>query len=107
MPAYLHNTLMETLYTERRKPLTGKFFNNPKGKIGKQRLHNQIQFMDRMDDEWLLVNITDHDIRRLLKRNYFDHKRTLFVVYFSAVQFIVMLSFISPIYFSYRHCDYK
>jgi len=40
-PKFLMNTLTSiTLYTKRRKPLIGKFYNNARGKIGKQALHN-------------------------------------------------------------------
>ncbi len=41
-PQILHSIITETLYTERRKPLNGKFYDNSHGKIGKQRLCNRI-----------------------------------------------------------------
>jgi len=38
--------LKETLFTTRRQPRVGKFFNNAKGKIGKQSIQNRLKFMD-------------------------------------------------------------
>jgi len=39
-PVHLHEKLKETMYTTRRKPLIGRFYDNSKGKIGKQSLEN-------------------------------------------------------------------
>ena len=50
-PTYLFRTLMVTIFTERRKPLNGKFFNNSKGKTRKQRLQNWIGFINGIRDE--------------------------------------------------------
>jgi len=38
---FCHLTLTSTLYTTRRKPLIGRFYNNARGKIGKQSLAQQ------------------------------------------------------------------
>ncbi len=76
-PTYLLGTLMETIFTERRKPLNGKFYNNSKGKIGKQRIQNRIGFMNGIKDEWMMVNISDNEIRQLLKKNLFTFDKEI------------------------------
>ena len=72
-PQILHRIITETLYTERRKPLNGKFYDNSHGKIGKKRLCNRIHFMNGIHNEWLLMNITDSEIRIMLKENLFEY----------------------------------
>ena len=76
-PTYLLGTLRETIFTERRKPLNGKFYNNSKGKIGKQRIQNRIGFMNGIKDEWMMGNISDNEIRQLLKKNLFTFDKEI------------------------------
>jgi len=55
-PQYLKQTLLETIFTTRRNPRKGRFFNNTKGKIGKQRISNRLKFMDEIKDDWLGID---------------------------------------------------
>ncbi len=43
----------ETLYTERRYPHIGIFYNNAKGKIGKQKIGNGLDLFNAIKDAWL------------------------------------------------------
>jgi hypothetical protein len=51
-PVNLVLTPRETLYSERRDQHKGKFFDNSKGKVGKQKLGINIQFMDAIREDW-------------------------------------------------------
>jgi len=42
---YINNIIRSSIYTTRRKPLIGRFFDNSKGKIGKQSLENRLNLM--------------------------------------------------------------
>ncbi len=46
------NYLKETLYTERRHRHNAKFFNNLKGKIGKQKIGKNLEFIRAITEEW-------------------------------------------------------
>jgi len=72
-PFYLYENLVETLYTTRRKPLMGRFFDNSKGKIGRQKLCNKMQCMDLMTTNWLGLDQSKDGIRRTLKKTFFTH----------------------------------
>jgi hypothetical protein len=65
--------LKETLFEERRKPGFGQFSDNSKGKIGKQKLGNNVQFMKAIKEPWLGTDITDTAIRRILKTTFFPY----------------------------------
>lgn len=80
MPAYLYKSLKDTLFTEQRKPLNRRFQNNGKGKIRKLRLQNRINCINGIKDEWMILNTTDNDIRKILKNNYFDHEKIVISV---------------------------
>jgi len=75
IPIYLREMIPETVFTTRRQPRIGKFFNNAKGKIGKQRIHNWLKFMEEIKDDWLGMNLMIGAIRTLLKRTLFHHSR--------------------------------
>jgi len=67
----MKSKLKETLFTTRRQPRVGKFFNNAKGKIGKQSIQNRLKFMDDITEDWIGLDLTDDVIRRLLNKAYF------------------------------------
>jgi len=69
-PFYLYNLVMETIYIERRKPDTAKFYSNSRGKIGKQRLCNQLTNLSGLP-RWHEKDLNDHPIRAMLKE-YLD-----------------------------------
>jgi len=71
---YLRDKLRETLFTTRRKPGIGKFFNNAKGKIGKQSIQNRLKFMDAIQTDWLGTELNDDARRRLLKKTFFSYE---------------------------------
>jgi len=52
--------MLETIFSTRRQPRIGKFFNNAEVKIGKQRIHNRLKFMDEIKEDWLGMVLT-HD----------------------------------------------
>jgi len=62
----MKSKLKETLFPTKRQPRVGKFFNNAKGKIGKQSKQNRLKFMDNITEDWIGLNLTDDVIRRLL-----------------------------------------
>jgi len=70
-PKFLKDSITSTLYTTRRKPLIGRFYNNAKGKTGKQALHNRLEMMDRLDFDWIGQNLSDDRIRTYLKKTFF------------------------------------
>jgi len=60
-PKYINTQLHTTLYTERRKPLMGKFYDNSRGKIGKHRIELRLK-----DFEWLGLALSNDAIRARL-----------------------------------------
>jgi len=73
-PTFLHGVIMSTHYTERRRPGIAKFYDNSRGKVGKHRLGNRLNEMDRLP-EWYDKALTDHQIRTLLKDSLnFDYR---------------------------------
>ncbi len=73
IPSGLHTILNETLYEEKRHPGLGKFYDNSKGKIGKQKLGNNIQFMSAIKSPWNGENWNDDKIRIELKKVFFNY----------------------------------
>jgi len=71
-PKYMNEILNETLYHTRRKPLIGKFYNNAKGKVSKQSIHNRLDFMAIITDNWLDYQLTDDSLMRLLMKTFLD-----------------------------------
>jgi len=65
-PKYLYDQLRTTLYTERRKPLIGKFYDNSKGKVGKHRLECRLTALK--DLEWYGLELSNDAIRTSLKK---------------------------------------
>jgi len=72
-PFYLYLCLNETLYTVRRKPLIGRFFDNSKGKVGKQKICNKLRFMDSLNTDWIGKDISNDALRRMLKKTFFPY----------------------------------
>jgi len=60
--------LLQTAFTTRRQPRIGNFFNNTKGKICKQRIHNRLKFMEEIKDNWLGMDLTTRATGTLLKK---------------------------------------
>jgi len=58
----------------RRQPRIGKFFNSAKGKIGKQRIHNRLKFMEEIKEDWLGMDLANGAIRTLLKKALFQYR---------------------------------
>jgi len=71
-PQFLNTKLRETLFTTRRKQLNGGFYNNARGKTGKQFLQNRLQHMDCLNKEWLERTWTNDVIRKTLKKTFFN-----------------------------------
>jgi hypothetical protein len=71
-PQGIVNFLKETLYTERRSQMS-KFYNNAKGKVGRQKIGNSLEFMNAIKDKWLGENLRPDAIRRLLKKTFFSY----------------------------------
>ena len=69
-PAFLTNCLRSTLYTERRHPHQGKFYDNSKGKVGRQKLNNGLIHMAAIKFNWLGMDLGDAAIRNSLKRTF-------------------------------------
>jgi len=69
-PSNLKQMLHQTVFTTRIR----KFFNNAKGKIGKQRIHNRLKLMEEIKDAWLGVNLTAGAIKTLLKKALFQYR---------------------------------
>ncbi len=76
-PINLYNYLQETFYKERRKPGIGKFCNNSKGKIGHQKVGKNLFFMAAIQDDWYKRDLSDDQIRTLLKRTFFGYLTTV------------------------------
>jgi hypothetical protein len=72
-PSVLKQLIQETIYTERRRPHIGKFYNNAKGKIGRQKIGNGLDFFNAIKDDWLDMDLSNDAIRRLLKRTFFGY----------------------------------
>ena len=70
-PVNLHYLLKEMLYSERRDPHRTKFYDNSRSKVGRQKLGNNIKFMEAIKDEWLGKNLTIDTLRMILKRAFF------------------------------------
>jgi len=67
-PVNIFNLINENLYSERRKPNKGRFYNNSKGKVGLHELKNRLTFICGLDFEWLHLDMNDNAIRTNLKR---------------------------------------
>jgi hypothetical protein len=66
-PSVLYDFITETLYTERRHPHLGRFYDNSKGKVGRQKLGNNLEFFNAIKSDWLGLEL-GHDA---IKRTFF------------------------------------
>jgi len=66
-PLYLYQSLIKAFYTLS----IGNFYDNSKGKIGRQKLNYKLTFMDQMDFHWLHKPLTDEI---LLNETIFSYK---------------------------------
>jgi len=69
-PVHIYKKLLDTFYSTRRKPGLGHFFNNSKGKIGKQSIQNRLTLMDEITDDWMTQLRTDNSLRIMLKKTF-------------------------------------
>jgi len=72
-PFYLYSFINQTFYTTRRKPLMGRFFDNSRGKIGKQKICKRLKFMDDLELDWFNRDWTPDLLRRTLKKAFFRY----------------------------------
>jgi hypothetical protein len=75
-PSILHALVTETLYTERRHPGLGRFYDNSRGKVGRQKLGNNLEFFNAIRTDWLGMELGHDANRRLLKKAFFSHLTT-------------------------------
>jgi len=69
-PIYLLCELTKTFYTTPRKPGIGHFYNNARGKVGKQSLQNYLAFTDKIQEDWTLQLKFDDALIMLLKKTF-------------------------------------
>jgi hypothetical protein len=74
-PERLHNLLMQTFYTERRKKGKGMFFDGSKSRAGKQSLQNRLQHVKNVTEPWSEAGskLTNDKLRVILKKTFFKH----------------------------------
>lgn len=75
-PFYLYHYLAQTIYTTRRKPLIGLFYDNSKGKIGRQKINNKLVCMRTISKGWIDINYSKDSLRTMLKRSFFGYIKT-------------------------------
>jgi len=78
-PVYLYMSLNETLFTVRRKPSKWHFYDNGKGKIGRQKICTKLKFFDNLSLDWIAMDFLNSRLRRTLKKaifSYLDDSRT-------------------------------
>jgi len=56
-----------------RKPLIGRFYDNSKGKMGRQRLCNKLKYMDDIKFDWIGQEFSDDRLRINLKKTFFSY----------------------------------
>ena len=72
-PTKLYKILSKTLYMERRHPLLGKFYNNSRGKIGRHKFGNNMEYMAAIRENWNGLELNNDKIRILFKRTFFNY----------------------------------
>jgi hypothetical protein len=73
LPHGLHDLLSKTYYEERRHVGLGKFYDNSKGKVGRLKFGNNLQFMSALKTPWSGENWNDDKIRIELKKTFFNY----------------------------------
>ncbi len=69
----MFNFIKEPLFSERRLPNLGKFYNNSKGKIGRQKLGNNLEFLHAIKYDLLGIQLGHNRLRRILKKTFFSY----------------------------------
>jgi len=69
-PYHMYKKINETFYTTRRKPGIGHFYNNSRGKIGKQSIQNRLAAMDEIQREWTTQPLKGDALRTVLKKTF-------------------------------------
>ena len=67
IPLALYNIIIETLYEEWRQPGIWRLCDNLKGKVGKKKICNNVQYMMAIKNPWLGKKWTNDYIRTELK----------------------------------------
>jgi len=90
MPEHIHSKLSETIYSTRWKPQVRKFYDNARGKIGKQSIQNWLQHMDRLTENWLHSDWNNEQIRTTLKKTFFQYAKWKWIyINFNRTDFFV------------------
>jgi hypothetical protein len=71
LPFNLYEVLTETIFVERRSEFKAKFYDNLKGKVGRQKLGNSLHFMAAIGEDWFGKDLSNDKIQIMLKRIYF------------------------------------
>jgi len=69
-PYHMYKKINETFYTTRCKPGIGHFYNNSRGKIGKQSIQNRLAAMDEITREWTTQPLKGDALRTVLKKTF-------------------------------------
>jgi len=73
IPFNLHAEFKRNMFTERRKPLKPKFFDDSKRRIGRMAARNRLNFINDVEFDWI-NGMTDDLLRIKLKKHFkFDH----------------------------------
>jgi len=54
----------------------GNFYDNSKGKVGKQKLNCNLKCMEKIKFDWLRLDINENRLRILLKETFFTYQNS-------------------------------
>jgi len=74
-PKVLADLLDKTLFEEPRKPGVGKFYDGSRTKYGRQSMQNRLAMINDLGEPWLRRELSDDEIRRMMKRAYFNYMK--------------------------------
>lgn len=72
-PIILYDLLNETFNTEKRAPGLGKFYDNSRGKIGRQKFGYNLGFMAAIMDDWNGLDLSNDCIHIILKKTFLNN----------------------------------
>ncbi len=72
-PTILLNFIKGTLFSECRSLNLEKFYNNSKGKIGRQKFGNNLELIHAIKDDWLGIDLGHGRLRRVLKKTFLSY----------------------------------